>query len=134
MIKNKFKSLLSAIPRPKSEDLLLFFSETKSKILDNWKGSLFVVPVESNSSLLQQNSVSIQVVSIKKTTFAKEITIDKKDSFDPFAPPYEDGFLLIRDLNGTHHVVYNKFALFPGHCVLFTIEFQSQYTHLTVDG
>jgi ATP adenylyltransferase len=121
----------------KENDLFLkYASELRQTIRTKFQTSNHIMKSEIQEEFYTKDGVKYLLKILIKNEIAKKpILIDKKDFFDPFAPPFDDGFVIEDDFCGlsTHRVLFNKFPIINEHVLVVTREFISQYTHLSIE-
>jgi ATP adenylyltransferase len=113
-----------------------YAKELRELISTKFKTSKHVLKSEIRDEFFIQDGISYLFKILIKNEFVKKsIEINKKEFFDPFAPPFEDDFILEEDFNNfsTHRLLFNKFPIVNEHVLLVTREFISQYTHMRIE-
>lgn len=112
---------------------------TRNLIKEQFKTSKFIQRSQIEDELYVQDNIRFLLKSLKVDEVSKKeqsSNISKKDNFfDPFAPPFEEGYVVIDDFCDfhTHRIIFNKYPIMDNHLILVVRDFISQNTHLTLD-
>lgn len=138
-LKNALKSsenLLNRIEISTEHKFDLYKNKLKKRISDMFTTSEFIQRSMIENEIYEQDGIKYLLQRILVNQFSKkEISINKKEFFDPFGPPFMEGAVIEDDFNnyGHHRLFFNKYPICDEHIILVTREFISQYTHLTIE-